>query len=123
MNFRKYIDTAFELINSPTTFNKHFSFIVLRNTPISIGFSQVKTNPKAIKIGYKFGTLHSEFDAILKCPLHPSEFKRCKLINIRVNSHGNIGMSKPCIYCIKMLSNFSFKEIFYSERNGNFVNL
>ena len=43
---------------------KHVSLILVRNNIISVGTNQLKSHPKAKKIGYRYDEVHSELDAV-----------------------------------------------------------
>lgn len=122
--FPRLVDLAFELIHLPKATNKHFSFILRRNNIVSIGVNySAKTHPLAIANNFRYGAIHSELNAIKKCPIHPSDLYRCKLVNVRVNSRGLVCQSKPCQLCENMLRQFEFREIWYTSKEGDFVKL
>lgn len=121
MNFAKLINEARNRIDIPkgTTNRLHFTFILRRNTILSVGYNNMfKTDPGAKAAGYEYGFVHSEFDAIGNFPLTPKEFNKCRVVNIRLNKQGNILLAKPCKICGPMLVNLNFREVWYSDENG-----
>ena len=121
--FERLIKLSFDLIDKPSTLNLHYSFILLRNNVLSIGWSSTKTTPMALKIGYRYQSCHSELSSIKRFILPPSELRRCKLVNIRINRLGQIQNSEPCKFCKKFLKEFDFREIWYTTKEGNFAKL
>jgi len=104
--------------------NKHFSFIVRKREIISIGWnSYVKTHPEAIKWGFPFRYRHSELHAIIKFPDKIGEIRKCQLYNVRVNRLGEVGMSRPCRYCLPMVLDFGFKKIHYTNGEGEWISV
>lgn len=103
---------------------KHFSFIVRKNNVVSIGWNQpYKTHPLAVKWGYKFGCIHSELHSILKFDNPPAKLYRYSLVNVRLDKHGNVRMSKPCKHCQALLLAFNLGDVWYTNNSGEFVQL
>ena len=123
MKFHKLINLAFELINIPSTTNRHFSFLTIRNHIISIGTSQLKTHPKAKKGKYQWEMIHSELDCLNRSPLRLNELGRTKLFNVRVNTKGEICNSRPCETCFDILFSLPIKEIWFTNKEGIFEKL
>lgn len=105
----------------------HVSFILDRNRIVSIGTNnKKKTHPKSYSL---HKTIHSELDAILNIEIQ-DECKKYHLqnvsqivsnlimFNVRFTRGGNIGNSKPCKYCQRMLSDLGFKEVWYTVEEG-----
>lgn len=118
--FKKLIKHAIENIHRPVGRNKHFSFILRRNQVMSIGYNDDQTtHPLGHKFGYWNCSIHSELHAILQFEPNWNELRRCVLVNIRLGK-GGPKMSRPCSSCQRLLKKFQFKEIWYSDQNGNF---
>ena len=113
--------------------NLHLSFIIYKGRIISIGQNSKKTHPmnlrnrKINKEGVDISSFRgscSEWNAISRLknltniPAH-----KCYLINIRVNKNNEIRMSMPCSSCLKLLSFFNIKKVYYSNENGVFEQL
>lgn len=115
---------ASELSATHNDQNKHFSFIVLRNTIVAIGTnSYTKTHPVALNAYFIYGGIHSEVDAYLKIRWQDINLAKCDLINIRVNRFGEIRMSKPCSKCLDFVRKIGFHRVWYSDSNGIFNKL
>ena len=73
------------------------------------------------------GTIHAEIDAMSRLPYYFNNKKRKKkldLIVIRINLHGELRQSKPCIHCIKYLNrmkNYTIRYVYYSNNDGLIV--
>lgn len=118
MRLEKLIKEARNRLDIPkgTTNRLHFSFILRRNTILSIGYNNMfKTDPGAKAAGYEYGFMHSEFDAIGNFPLQPKEFTKCRLVNIRMDRFGKVLLAKPCKVCGPMLIGLKFREVWYSN--------
>ena len=124
MSFQKLVKLSYEMLDLPCGRNKHFSFILIRNKILSIGYNLgFKTNPMAKRYGHRFNSIHSELASIKNFPYPPSVLSKCKIVNIRIMKDGTLGMAKPCIYCSKLLADFDLNEIWYTNRQGNFENI
>lgn len=103
---------------------KHFSFIVERNKILSIGRNDPnKTHPMANKFGHRFNCIHSELSALVNFPRPNTHLKNCDIINIRVRSDDTIGISRPCNICAYMLRIFKLRNVYYTNRGGEFEKL
>lgn len=114
---------AFENLDAPTGRQRHFSFITNGNTIIAWGCNNTsRTHPVAARYS-DYPYIHSELAAILAAPVRPVELREYDLINLRVMRDGSLGMAKPCRYCRRLLQDFQFKSVFYSNNEGNFEQL
>ena len=121
MKFQKLVNLSYKMLDLPDSRSKHFSFILIRNKILSSGFNLgFKTNPLSKKYGYRFNSIHSELKAIKNFPYPPSFLSKCKIVNVRIMANGELGMSKPCKKCQKLLSDFDISDVWYSNRNGEF---
>ena len=95
---------------------KHASLIIYKRKIIAIGQNIFKTHPDTIRLGYKFGEMHSELDAFRKVP---KKFRNKKLIliNVRFNRFGEFRNSKPCPVCSRWCSEI-FHKIYYTTNDG-----
>jgi hypothetical protein len=123
--FDKLIKISNRLIDLPDSrSNKHFSYLLIRNKIISMGYNlSFTSHPIAHKYGYRFDAQHSELKCLLNAPYPPSIFNRCTLINIRIMSNGLIGISKPCPKCQQLLRDFNINRIYFTNREGEFERL
>ena len=75
------------------------------------------------------GTTHAEEDSIRNLPpRHRKNYmKKINILVIRTTKTGKIGMSKPCLNCLRTMTKLStyrqyvIKKIFYSDNNGDIV--
>jgi deoxycytidylate deaminase len=120
-NFNKFVKLARQLIDYPDGRCRHWSFLVIRNKILSVGWNlSNQTHPLARQYGYRFHCIHSELKAILNLQYTPSIITKCTLINICIMTDGTLGMSKPCKRCQQLLQDFGVKTIYYTNRQGKF---
>lgn len=129
MNFSKIIEVSYALINKhhADLRCRHFSFILDRNRIISIGLNSSKTHPKNLKYNYVnklkenisdiVGT-HSELNAVIK--LGQEDCSKLTLVNTRINRNNDLDYSAPCSGCSDMIKQLNFKEVYYSNNEGEF---
>lgn len=121
---RRLLDISKRLIDIPNGKNKHFSFIIYKNKILSIGFNDYfTTHTKCKELGYRFDAMHSELSAVLKFRGSKKTLGQCVLVNTRINSFGQIGMSKPCHCCIRLIEQIGFKRVWYTNADGKFYQL
>jgi deoxycytidylate deaminase len=121
---KKLLSIVDRFKNLPRSKNKHFSFIIRRNKILSFGYNDGwKTSPQSQKNGYRFNSIHSELASLIKYRSDYSQLRKCKLINLRINRFGEIGMSRPCANCMKFITSLGINRIYYTNREGNFVKL
>lgn len=61
---------------------------------------------------------HSELSCLLK--LKRQVCNDLVFVNIRINHHGELTMSKPCPACMDMFEQVGFKKIYYSNYEAEF---
>lgn len=109
----KILELAQGFLRSSRT---HFSFVLQKNRIVSIGEEKRhKTHTLANELGYKYPTIHSELDALIKIP--KDKRHNLVLVNTRVSPTGVLGMSKPCVYCMGWVME-TFDEIYFTNQNG-----
>ena len=116
---QKAISVAENLIHLPIGRSKHFSFIVKKNSIVSIGWNlSTKSHPIASKFGYRFDAIHSELSSILSfgdlINAHKYQFLNLRFYN------GKIGISRPCDKCQRLLVHYGFNIVTYSDEFGLF---
>ena len=127
--FKKAIEISYAIAGKKKSNQrcKHFSFIFYKNKILSIGFNNYKTHPFNLKFNYvnrqknkisSFVGTHSEMKAFLK--LGRKNCEGLTLINTRINRKNEIDYSKPCRGCCDMIKILNFKEVYFSNKNGNF---
>jgi hypothetical protein len=95
---------------------KHISLVFHKKRLISVGANYFKTHPKTKKLGYMFPEMHSELDAYRKICKNDRK-KKLTLINVRMNSSGELRMSKPCSVCQAWCVEV-FDNIYYTDNEG-----
>lgn len=94
-----------------------------------IVFYAIGTNSPRTKSCY-WGGLHAEIDALRKIKKTPG--RRPLVINIiviRVNKNREIGLSQPCVNCIKKMKNFEkyknikIKNIYFSKNQDSLIKI
>lgn len=116
---KKIIKLSYANMELPNSRHAHFSFIVLRNKILSMGWNNgFKTSPIGKKYGHRFSSIHSEVAAVQNFHYEIDLLSRCRLVNVRIMRSGQIGISKPCRRCMTYLDLFNFKEIWYSTSYG-----
>jgi len=118
----KLAKIKFDKHPSDDTPYKHFSFIIVNNKIISIGYNQkekIYTRKDFKKFGYRAG-VHSENDAFEKA-LNKISNKKFEMVNIRLSRNGQkLKLSRPCNCCMNFLKLFGCSKIFYSTSDETF---
>jgi len=120
----KHLSEAAELLQDHPyqgirAINMHITLLVNKNdNMVSYGFNQPKTHPKAIKMGYDYGQVHSEFAAIHKVGVH--SVKDMTVFNFRFNHLGELRISRPCKICMPWVLEVC-RSVVYSIDNATFV--
>jgi deoxycytidylate deaminase len=128
-------DTAFSLIGLNNDNRcRHFTFILYKNRLIATGMNCSKTHPLNLlnrKVSKVTGEDYSEYkqtcselNAILKLKrLTNIDTRKCTLVNIRYNRKDQIALAKPCMSCDSLLQYHGFKEIIWTNDNGEYISL
>ena len=95
---------------------KHTSLVIYKRKVIAVGQNIFKTHPDSLRLGYKYGEMHSELDAFRKIP-HKYRGEKLILLNVRFNRFGDLRNSKPCPVCSKWCSQI-FHKIYYTTNDG-----
>jgi hypothetical protein len=48
------------------------------------------------------------------------DHSRHTLVTFRIDRNDKVAMGKPCRHCQKLLNDVNFKEIYYSDEQGQF---
>lgn len=92
--------------------DRHVSLLISKNKIVSVGLNQRrKTHPMAAKFGYRFYSIHSELDALIRCGFE----RNLDILNLRFLKNGTLAMAKPCDKCLNMLRFFDVRNIYYSD--------
>lgn len=101
----------------------HIAFLIKSNKIEKIGVNKRRTHPEISKHPYHEGHvgIHAELDCLLK--INKEDLSSYKMLVLRIDRNENLTMSKPCSGCQSVLSQFNLKEIWYSDRNGNIIQM
>jgi hypothetical protein len=133
MNKKRLKDLAFSLIDTDSKKRcHHFSFIIHKGRIVSIGQNNRKTHPinlinrkTSVKTGEDFSDEKhtcSEFNAILKLKkLTNINSKKCSIVNMRIDRNNNLAFAKPCMSCQNLLKFFEFKNVIWTNNQGDFI--
>lgn len=88
---------------------------------LSCGYNQIRNFSK-IPNKYKIyiEALHAEQNAIMKIK-NKNILNGASILVIRLSRGGKLVMSKPCDNCMKAIIHFGFKDMFYSNTNGEII--
>ena len=92
-----------------------------KNRPISIGVNEKRHHRKLHPIFWKWeGSIHAEQSAILnaRCDL-----RGMSMLVIRLNNDGKLRFAKPCPFCIKYIEYVGIKNVYYSNFDGQILQL
>jgi pyrimidine deaminase RibD-like protein len=113
----KNIPSFFRLAKNISKLSNHkqkMGAVVVKNgKPISVGYNQIKSNPT----GWR-GCLHAEQYAIKYADIE--DFHGCSIYVYRQRPDGNIGLSRPCRYCLEELKKKGFRWMYYSTNEFPF---
>jgi cytidine deaminase len=110
---RLFIEEAeISALKSDMNFN-HGAVLIYRGKILSKGYNYYH-EPK-YNSNYK-ESVHAEVSAINNAlkKVHISELKKCELVIIRINRHGDHLNSKPCCHCQNFINKFNIKKVFHS---------
>lgn len=101
---------------------KHCSAIVYGGEVIAVGFNRHRTSQIAFEFGYQYGEYHAELDALIQVHHFVRDLDREKLclVNFRINRFTNIGISRPCIKCMRWADEL-FSIFMYTDADGGLV--
>lgn len=103
---------------------KHTAYIIKKGRIVAIGVNCLKTHPKILWYKYpeyRHGAIHAELRACLNG--RRSIYDKHSLVVIRVDNNGKLNLSKPCLGCQDVIQHFRFREVWYTDQKGEFVQL
>jgi len=129
--FNKLIEISYALYDKSSDKRcQHFSFILFKNRIISIGQNSVKTHPINIRnsvVGRDGSDLRhikttcSELAALIKLKNTTNiRYKKCVMVNVRIDRNKKINYSHPCAFCQSLLAYFNLKQVFFTNSFGKF---
>jgi hypothetical protein len=113
---KNYLPIAKPLSMAMKRQKKHTSLIIYKRKVVAVGQNIFKTHPNSLRLGYKYGEMHSELDAFRKIPYN-LRGEKLILLNFRFNKFGELRNSKPCPICSKWCSEI-FHKIYYTTDKG-----
>lgn len=119
--FQNFIDIARALKPVVQNYQYFHVAIIFKGKRVrSIGWNNAKkSNPIILKYPYKPNSrIHAEMSAILK--IKNVETSNLNIIVMRIDDKGNLCNSKPCSGCEAMIHDFGFKNVYYSNEQGDF---
>ena len=99
----------------------HVAVIFQRNKILSIGQNSFKTHPIAKKYGHKGCCTHAEASAIIRHGIED-----CTGLNmavLRIDRRNNLTISKPCSSCRQLLGDCNLRNIYYTNKKGEWEKL
>lgn len=98
----------------------HHSFLTLGNKIVCHSRNnENKSHPICKRYNYYGERRHAELNCVLKFPYPPRELRKAELWSLRINRAGKLCTSRPCEHCMDFLSEFDFRNIFYTNEKGN----
>lgn len=73
---------------------------------------------KTVNYNHVIG-LHSEI-ACIKQILFRDDYHKITIVNLRIDNNNQVANAKPCVNCQRVLKQFNFKHIFYTNEQGQF---
>jgi cytidine deaminase len=103
----------------------HFAYAYRKNKLLAIGQNNPdKTHTQAFRIANRFNTdskypyLHAETDLISRIWGKHYIDSSLKIVLVRLNKHGELRNSKPCIKCQQILNALEIDKVYWSINNG-----
>jgi deoxycytidylate deaminase len=128
---KKSIQLSYQLFPSQYSQEKgrrpyHFAFIFKKGLLVSFGVNSYQQCPKILKLGRRFNIRkyaeyqypHAETDAISKAWGKIHLDNSCAMTIIRLNRHGKLQDSKPCLDCQAILDSLGINKVWWSTKYG-----
>lgn len=48
------------------------------------------------------------------------DYHKITIVNLRIDNNNQVANAKPCVNCQRVLKQFKFKHIFYTNEQGQF---
>ena len=117
--WNRIVNKSYEIASEMDNIYKHMSFILYKSSIVSVGRNyQFKTHTQAVRMGYRYGFIHSELNAVVNFPFEPAKLRDCVLVNTRVGKNGLLSISRPCQNCQRMIVAMGFKKVLYTNEFG-----
>lgn len=109
----------------------HLTFAFKKNKLLCIGQNNPKkTSPRNLKYNHidRNGKskshvigIHSELSAVIK--LSTENCSDISFYVVRIDNAGNANYSKPCSGCMDMFQQVGYKEVYFTDKKGEFKRL
>ena len=101
----------------------HIAFLIQNNRICHVGWNRRRTHPIIQNHPYHPGNvfLHAEIDTILRS--QKDDLYDYKMLVLRVNRENQLCNSKPCPGCQSLMRQFNISEIWYSNSEGEVIQL
>ena len=129
-NFHNLVDLARRLKENYQTGRAfHVAFAIKGGKVIEIGINSYQKN-NCISSTYKSrfdnnkvyrAGIHAEMDVTGKLKFYDT--KRITIVVIRIDNNGNLANSKPCPNCAYQLGLLNYKNVYFSNSEGQFEKL
>jgi cytidine deaminase len=108
----------------------HFAFLFKKGRLISFGINSYQKSAKIFHLGRRFNITkyseyqlpHAETDAISKAWGKIHLDNSCTMTIIRLNRHGFLQDSKPCVDCQAILSSLGITKVWWSTKLSTITN-
>lgn len=127
INFKRLEDISRALkpkLQNGRTF--HTTFVYHGNKLLAIGVNDHtkehrrklfgKYQPTKESDGEYIPGIHSEISSLIKLGLE--DCGHLTFVNLRIDNNGDPAMSKPCLNCLGVMENISFKKFWYFDGNN-----
>jgi len=117
-----FIEVAKEYASLSEARKKHGAIVVKKGRIIGRGYNKNTNNPKYVSEEHiKTGcSRHAEVEAMRNAQWN---VRGCTLYVARINRMGQIGNSKPCIYCQERIKNLGIKRIVYTTGERKWISM
>jgi len=122
--FAKAIKIAYSFYPTSRDLNtSHFAFLIKSKIIEKIGINKKRTHPEISKHPYHEGYvgIHAELDCLLKTD--KEDLSDFKMLVLRIDRNKKLNISKPCRGCQSVISQFNVKEVWYSHKDGNIIQM
>lgn len=101
--------------------SKHISFLLDKNKIVSYGYNQGWKSHSLGKLTCtRYAAIHSEAHSIIKCNRRIDKLHQLTMVNIRFRRDGSLALSRPCVFCQKLLDLFRIRDVYFTNQDGDF---
>lgn len=99
----------------------HVAMIFKKNKILSIGQNSFKTHPIARKYGHRGFCTHAEASASLRYGV--DDCHGLDMAVLRINRLNRLTISKPCVNCQYLIDSIGIKNVYYTNKKGEWEKL